>query len=131
MDDVLKGIAVDAAHSVKNKCTEIQGVDLSTGEIVFYQNLGNQTVNIGEFLAIVEGCKYIISHNIEPKLLYSDSLTAISWFKHKNTASNKRNKLMQKGEIYLKACAILVDKIEIRHWNGKVWGENPADFGNK
>lgn len=125
------GIAVDAAHSVKNRLTEIQGIDLSTGERVFYRNLGNQTVNIGEFLALVEGVKYVISKRHKPALVYSDSTTAITWFREKYTASKKRNKLLQKAEIYLKLAWSYVAKVEVRHWNGRKWGENPADFGNK
>ena len=125
------GIAVDAAHSQKKGITEIQGVDLLTGKVVFYQNLGNQTVNIGEFLAIVEGIKYIIENDYEPKTIYSDSTTAISWVNAKRTASAKRNKHLQKAEIFLKVVAYWVDEIEIVKWNTKVFGENPADFGNK
>lgn len=128
---LLDGIAVDAAHSTKNKVTEIQGVDLKTGKIVFYQNLGNQTTNIGEFLAIVEGVKYIIANDYTPKIIYSDSLTAISWFQAKRTASQKRNKHLQKAEIYLKVAAYLVDQIQVVKWDTKRNGENPADFGNK
>ena len=128
--DLSKGIAVDAAHSMKNKVTEIQGVDLETGEIVFYRNLGNQTINIGEFLALVEGIKYIIANN-KPKIIFSDSVTAISWVRNKNTASKKRNKIVQMAEIYLKIAAYWVDKIEIIHWDNRTWGEIPADFGNK
>ena len=131
MIDLSQGIVVDAAHSQKNRQTEIQGVDLATGEYIFYEDLGNQTVNIGAFLAIVEAAKYIISHNYTPKLIWSDSTTAIAWFKAKKTASGKRNKLLQKAEIYLKACAYWVDEIEIKHWNNQQYGENPADFGNK
>lgn len=130
MIDLSKGLAVDAAHSMKNKVTEIQGVDLETGEIVFYRNLGNQTINIGEFLALVEGIKYIIA-NKKPKIIFSDSVTAISWIRNKSTASKKRNKTVQMAEIYLKIAAYWVDKIEIIHWDNKVWGEIPADFGNK
>ena len=126
-----RGIAVDAAHSMKNKLTEIQGVDLETGERLFYKNLGNQTTNIGEFLAIVEACKYINEHDYKPRIIYSDSTTAITWFKEKYTASKKRNKHLQKAEIYLKVCAIYVDNIEVKHWNTQEWGENVADFGNK
>lgn len=126
-----EGIAVDAAHSQKNKRTEIQGVDLRTGEYLFYQDLGNQTVNIGEFLAIVKAVKYILSSGYKPRLIYSDSLTAISWFKEKKGNSQKRNKALQKAEIYLMACHKEVDTIEIRHWNSKYLGENAADFGNK
>lgn len=126
-----EGIAVDAAHSVKNRLTEIQGVDLATGETVFYANLGNQTVNIGEFVALVEGVKYVIENKIKPPIVYSDSTTALTWYKEKYTASKKRNKLLFKAEIYLKVAAMFTDKVEVRHWNSSVWGENPADFGNK
>ncbi len=126
-----RGIVVDAAHSMKNRCTEIQGIDLETGEVIFYENLGNQTVNIGEFLAIVEAAKYIIRTNHKPRLIYSDSTTAITWFKEKYTASKKRNKHLQKAEIYLKACWKYLQDIEVRHWDNQNWGENPADFQRK
>ena len=131
MIDLSAGIAVDAAHSMKQKKTEFRGVDLSTGEIIFYQDLGNQTINIGEFLAIVEACKYIIANNYEPKRIFSDSQVAISWFKRKAATSVKRNKKLDKGLIYLRAVHQWVDQIEIVHWDNKEWGEIPADFGNK
>ena len=131
MVDITKGIAVDAAHSQKNKVTEFQGIDLKTGERIFYQNLGNQTINIGEFLAIVEAAKWIIKNDYEPKVIFSDSNVAISWFKNKQTASAKKNLKLQKAEIYLKIAAIWVDKIKVVHWDNKAWGETPADFGNK
>lgn len=131
MVDTTKGIAVDAAHSQKNKVTEFQGIDLKTGERIFYQNLGNQTVNIGEFLAIVEAAKWIIKNDYEPKVIFSDSNVAISWFKNKQTASAKKNLKLQKAEIYLKIAAIWVDEIKVVHWDNKAWGETPADFGNK
>jgi len=131
MLDFSNGIAVDAAHSQKNKRTEFQGVDLSTGKIVFYQDLGNQTVNIGEFLAIVEAAKYIIKMNYKPMVIFSDSNTAITWFKNKRTASGKRNKLLQKAEAFLRVAAFWVDKIQVVKWNNELYGEIPADFGNK
>lgn len=125
------GIATDAAHSVKNGITEFQGIDLSTGKQIFYEHLGNQTVNIGEFLAVVAAVKYIIENDFSPRVIYTDSMTAISWFKNKRTASNKKNKALQKAEIFLKAFAVEVDDIEVLHWDNKRWGETPADFGNK
>lgn len=131
MTDLTKGIAVDAAHSTKNKITEFQGVDLSTGERIFHKELGFETINIGEFLAIVEAVKYIIRTGYEPKVVFSDSLTAITWFKNKSTASTKRNWKLKEAEIYLKVCHSLVDEVEVRHWNNREWGEIPADFGNK
>lgn len=131
MIDLSQGIAVDAAHSVKNKKTEFRGVDLKTGKVLFYKDLGNQTINIGEFLAIVEAVKYIIDHDFQPKVIFSDSTTAISWFKNKRTASGKRNPRLMKAEIYLRAIAYWVDEIEVIKWDSQKFGEIPADFGNK
>lgn len=131
MISLSEGIAVDAAHSTKNRKTEFRGVDLKTGQILFYQNLGNQTINIGEFLAIVEAVKYIIDHDFQPKIVFSDSNTAISWFKSKRTASGKRNAKLMKAEIYLRAIAYWIDEIEVIKWDNAKWGEIPADFGNK
>ena len=126
-----EGIAVDAAHSTKNRKTEYRGVDLRTGKTLFYSDLGNQTINIGEFLAIVEAVKFIINNNFEPKVIFSDSMTAISWFKNKRTASGKRNAKLMKAEIYLRAMAYWIDEIEVIKWDNRQWGEIPADFGNK
>lgn len=125
------GIATDAAHSVKRGVTEYQGINLDTGERLFYKDLGNQTVNIGEFLAVVEAVKYIIENDFQPRIIYTDSMTAISWFNNKRTASNKKNKELQKAEIFLRVFAADVDTIEVIHWNNRAWGETPADFGNK
>lgn len=126
-----QGIATDAAHSTKRLVTEYQGINLVTGERIFYRNLGEQTVNIGEFLGVVEAVKYIIENDFHPRVIYTDSITAISWFYNKRTASKKKNKELQKAEIFLKAFAADVDTIKVLHWDNKTWGETPADFGNK
>lgn len=131
MVNLNEGIAVDAAHSTKNRKTEFRGVDLKTGKTLFYSDLGNQTINIGEFLAIVEAVKYIIENDFQPKVIFSDSNTAISWFKNKRTASGKRNAKLMKAEIYLRAFAYWIDGIEVIKWDAKKFGEIPADFGNK
>lgn len=125
------GIATDAAHSTKRLVTEYQGIDLATGKRIFYKDLGEQTVNIGEFLGVVEAVKYIIENDFQPRIIYTDSITAISWFHNKHTASKKKNKELQKAEIFLKAFAADIDTIEVKHWNNRDWGETPADFGNK
>lgn len=125
------GIATDAAHSTKRLITEYQGVNIETGARIFYRNLGNQTVNIGEFLAVVEAAKHIIENDFRPRIIYTDSKTAIAWFRDKSTASGKRNKELQKAEIFLKAFAADIETIEVRHWDNKCWGETPADFGRK
>lgn len=131
MIDLHHGICVDAAHSTKNRRTEYQGVDLATGEVLFYKNLGNQTINIGEFLAVVEAMKYIIEHDFTPKVIFSDSVTALAWVANKRTASGKRNPLLMKAEIYLRAMSLWVDEIKCYKWDNKLYGEIPADFGRK
>ena len=125
------GIATDAAHSTKHLVTDYQGIDLNTGKQIFYRNLGNQTVNIGEFLAVVEAVIYIIENDYAPRVIYTDSMTAISWFNSKSTASNKRNPELQKAELFLKVMATDVDTIKVLHWDNRRWGETPADFGRK
>lgn len=125
------GIMVDAAHSVKHQKTEFQGKLLETGERIFYQDLGFQTVNIGEFLAIVTALKWAIETDYSPKVIYSDSQTALSWIKAKRTASNKPNKEIKKAEIFLQVFDDEISKFEFHHWNNSVLGENIADFGNK
>ncbi len=125
------GIATDAAHSMKNRKTEYQGIDLATRERIFYRDLGNQTTNIGEFLAVVEAIKYIIENDFQPRVIFTDSTTAIAWFKAKKTSSTKPCKELQKAEMFLRALSSDVDTIEIYHWDNKRWGETPADFGRK
>lgn len=126
-----EGIATDAAHSTKNSLTEYQGINLATGERIFHRELGNQTVNIGEFLAVVEAVKHIIENDFQPRVVYTDSTTAISWFNNKSTASNKKNNELKKAELFLKVMAYDVDTIEVRHWDNRQWGETPADFNRK
>lgn len=126
-----EGIATDAAHSMKNGKTEYQAIDLATRERLFYRNLGNQTTNIGEFLAVVEAVKYIIENDFQPRVIFTDSMTAIAWFKAKKTSSTKPNKDLQRAEMFLRALSADVDTIEVIHWDNKRWGETPADFGRK
>ncbi|MDR2949102.1 MAG: hypothetical protein LBV71_07830 [Prevotella sp.] len=57
-------------------------MDLRNGEQIFIRDLGCQTVNIGEFLGIIET-------GYEPKIIYSDSLTATIWINNKKIASKK------------------------------------------
>lgn len=131
MERPTQGIAVDAAHSTKNRITEYQAVDLATGEVLFYKNLGNQTVNIGEFLGVVESVKYIIEHDFEPRVVYTDSMTAKTWYENRSTASSKRNPELQKAEIFLLAMSAELETVQVEHWDNREWGETPADFNRK
>lgn len=125
------GIATDASHSTKNGITKYRGIDLKTGEEIFQENLGNQTVNIGEFLGVIAAAKYIIEHNYTPRIIYTDSLTAIVWFTQKRTASKRKLPAIFKAEVFLQTMSVEIDSIEIIHWDNDKWGEIPADYGLK
>lgn len=126
-----KGIATDGAHSTKEKMTRFRAVNLSSGEELFSEAIGNQTVNIGEFLGIVAAVQYIVENNFIPAIIYSDSLTAITWFHNKTTASSRHCPALHKAEVFLRAMSARIDGIEVVHWDNHKWGETPADFGNK
>jgi ribonuclease HI len=131
MNRPAEGIATDCAHSGKNGRTLFRGIDLKTGEQIFYKDLGSQTVNIGEFLGVVAAVKYIIETNYHPRIIYTDSITALTWFNNRMTASKKRNSGLKKAEVFLKVMAMEVDRIQVVHWDNNAWGEIPADFGRK
>ena len=125
------GIATDGAHSTRKGLTRYRAVDLATGKELFCVHLGNQTINIGEFLGVVEAVKYIIRNNHEPQIIYTDSMTAIAWFNARKTASGKKYPALRQAEIFLKAFASRIGNIEVKHWDNRLWGETPADFNEK
>ena len=84
------GIATDGAHSAKERLTRYRAVDLSSGMELFNHSIGNWTNNIGEFLGIVEAVKYILTHPEAPRIIYSDSIKAITWYRNKQCASSRR-----------------------------------------
>ena len=96
------GIATDGAHSAKERLTRFRAVDLSSGKELFSKAIGNWTNNIGEFLGIVEAVRYVMEHPESPRTIYSDSITAITWYRNKQTASSRRCPALQKAEIFLK-----------------------------
>ena len=124
------GIATDGAHSTKERLTRYRAVDLSSGLELFNHSIGNKTNNIGEFLAIVEAVKYILRHPEAPRIIYSDSITAITWYRNKQTASSRRCEQLQLAEIFLKVMAAKIEDIQVLHWDNREWGETPADFGD-
>ena len=126
-----EGIATDCAHSHKNGLTEYRAVDLKTGEELFYRSLDNKTVNIGEFLGVIAAVKYILEHDYHPRTVYTDSLTAIAWFRDKKTASKKPVTDLLRAECFLKVMSAQVATVQIIHWKNDEWGEIPADFGRK
>lgn len=116
---------------MKRGVTRYRAVDMATGQLLFERNIGNQTINIGEFLGVIEAAKYIIEHRYSPAIIYTDSMTTLTWFREKRTASRKKNAAINKAEVFLKAMTSEIDKIQVLHWDTAAWGEIPADFGEK
>jgi ribonuclease HI len=110
------GIATDGAHSAKERLTRFRAVDLSSGKELFSKAIGNWTNNIGEFLGIVEAVRYVMEHPESPRTIYSDSITAITWYCNKQTASSRRCPALQKAEIFLKVMEARIKDIEVLHW---------------
>ena len=132
----LDSISVDAASSGNPGKMEYQGVDTKTKKVLFKMGpFNNATNNIGEFLALVHGVA-MMEKESDKKIIYSDSITAISWVRKKRCQTKlKKNK--ENEEVFdLIARAILWLKknnysIIIKKWETKLWGEIPADFGRK
>jgi len=132
----LDSISVDAASSGNPGKMEYRGVDTKTKKVLFKMGpFNNATNNIGEFLALVHGVA-MMEKESDKKIIYSDSITAISWVKKKRCQTKlKKNK--ENEEVFdLIARAILWLKknnysIIIKKWETKLWGEIPADFGRK
>ncbi|MEK6879071.1 MAG: reverse transcriptase-like protein, partial [Nanoarchaeota archaeon] len=59
---------------------EYRGVNTETGEVLFeYQFPTKVSNNVAEFLAIVDGIKYLRDNNLKLRIIYSDSKIAINW----------------------------------------------------
>ena len=125
------GIATDGAHSAKESLTRYRAVDLSSGMELFNHSIGNWTNNIGEFLGIVEAVKYILTHPEAPRIIYSDSITVLTWYRNKQCASSRRCDKLLMAEVFLKVMDAKISDIQVIHWDNREWGETPADFGNK
>lgn len=132
----LNSISVDAASSGNPGLMEYQGVDTLSKKQLFKKGpFKNATNNIGEFLALVHGIA-LIEKSKEKKIIYSDSVTAMSWVKKKK-CQTKLIKNEENEEVFL-----LIERainwlkknnhtVVIKKWKTKLWGEIPADFGRK
>ena len=89
-------ISVDAASSGNPGKMEYQGVDTKSKNILFKRGPYKEaTNNIGEFLGLVHGLA-LLKKLKSNQIVYSDSITAISWVKKKKCQTklipNKDNK---------------------------------------
>lgn len=133
---ILNSLSVDAACNMSTGQMEYQGVHSGTGELWFSQGpFQGASNNIGEFLALVHGLALLKQKNISIPI-YSDSITAIAWVRHKKHKSivlpTEQNELifdmLIRAEFWLQNNSF---STQIIKWNTKCWGEIPADFGRK
>lgn len=137
---VLPSVAVDAACNMKTGTMEYRGVVTDTRHVLFAMGpFPDTTNNVGEFLALVHAIA-MLTQAANPVLhsypIYSDSVTALSWVRHKKantkmppTPENAPLRdLVQRAEKWL----------QTHHWDNplykwrtKEWGEIPADYGRK
>jgi ribonuclease HI len=118
------------------KQMEYRGVYTRTQEVWFHQGpFQGATNNIGEFLALVHALALLKQKQINIPI-YSDSITAIAWVRHKKHKSvvlpTEKNMtvfdLLQRAEFWLQNNTFTTPIIK---WNTRCWGEIPADFGRK
>jgi len=133
---ILDSICVDASCIENPGRMEYRGVDIKTGKVIFEMKYEEATNNIGEFLAIVHALALYKRDGKELKIVYSDSLNAISWVKQKKckTKLEKNKKNMVVFEHIQRAIAWLNNNdydAKVLKWNTAAWGEIPADYGRK
>lgn len=129
-------IAVDAACSGNPGTMYYRAIDLSTGTVYFSQGpFLRATNNIGEFLAIVHALAQLYLSG-DTRTIYSDSKIAISWVRQKRcktklpleAANKKVFELIERAEKWLHTHTY---SNPILKWETQLWGEIPADYGNK
>jgi len=129
-------VCVDGACAGNPGYGEYQCVDVKTNENIFLEvGFDKTTNNIMEFLALVQGLKWLKENN-DDRPIYSDSITAIAWVRNKRCNSTLKEtnenfdsmRKIEEAEKWLKENDY---KTEILKWNTKKWGEIPADFGRK
>jgi ribonuclease HI len=132
---ILPSIAVDAACSGSPGPLEFRGVETESAKLIFKHGpFADGTNNVGEFLAIVEGMRWLDERQ-QPWPIYSDSENAILWVKAgkcntrlQRLPSNRRLfEMIAAAENWLKSAP----RRKVLKWDTKPWGEIPADFGRK
>jgi ribonuclease HI len=135
-NDPPKGIlCVDAACNWQNnQQIEFQGVWYPDNKNVFAAGpFDGGTINVAEYLAIVEGLRILKRSDI-PRFLYSDSAIAIGWVKKgrvncQSELSFSVQCLLESAAVWVKNHPHMVNRVE--RWHTLKWGENPADYGRK
>jgi ribonuclease HI len=104
--------------------------------VLFYKGpISKGTNNMGEFLAIVHALAYLKKQGSN-KTIYTDSVTALSWLRKKEVASNlvrdaSTEEIWTLVDRALKWLQSHTYSNPIVKWDTRKWGEIKADFGRK
>ena len=137
--DFEKSVCTDAACPSNPGPVEYRGVIVSTGQEIFnYGPLDWWSVNIAEFLAIVEWIKRLLNQKIY-NTLYSDSKIAIWWMKkgaiNTTIIKNQNNtilfEIIHESIQWLKLNSNRSNHITLSKRPTGQRGQIPADFGRK
>jgi len=133
---ILDGICVDASCLENPGKMEYRGVDIKTKKVIFEMKYEEATNNIGEFLAIVHAIALYKKRGEELKIVYSDSMNAISWVKQKKCKTKlERNEKNSKVFEHIQRAVSWLNNNEydtkVLKWNTAAWGEIPADYERK
>jgi ribonuclease HI len=138
VEEINNSISTDGSCLGSPGKMEYRVVKTETGETIFHSpiyELG--TNNIGEFLALVEAIKYVDKNNLKDKVVFTDSVTAISWVQNKkyNTTLEQTEKTKELYDELRKATEWLktknIQEFKIAKWKTELFGEIKADFGRK
>jgi len=91
------------------------------------------TNNIGEFLALVHGMRWVEKHNLDIPV-YTDSKTALAWVRDKRVNTSLKS---PKSSLIMIEVTKALEYLQKPHnvtclkWQTNIWGEIPADYGRK
>lgn len=127
-------ICSDASNSIKHDFWEFQLTWTDTKEVIYASpKYKGGTNNTGEFMGLYTAIRYCIENELDCNI-YTDSVTAISWVE-KLSANMKSNLISEETRKTINdAIKWLSENVwnnKIIHWNNKVVGENPSDYGRK
>lgn len=125
-----KGYVVDGMTSGNPGPSKYRIFSLETNSIIYESDwIGVTTNNITEFLGLCHAIHLAIKNGVD--VVYSDSVTAISWVNKRQVTSKCKNLQERVNNAIIFINSAMDGAVDVEKWHTVVWGENPADFGNK
>jgi len=130
-------INCDGGHSSESGVMDFNIKDTLTGELILDRKYPAGTNNIAEFLGVVFSMIYLEDNDLKDKVIYTDSVTALTWVRNKkmNSSFNYSHHQKLNADITL-ALEFLrhadLKEFKIEKWQTKEWGiEILSDYNRK